>query len=186
MKIHLLLTYPLSLLYGFATWCRNKLFDLGILRETGFKLPIIGIGNLSLGGTGKTPHIEYFVSQYQNTYKIAVLSRGYGRKTKGYLEVKPSNTASETGDEPLQIKLKYPDIKVFVCENRVHGVNKIQSEHPEVNLILLDDSYQHRYIKPKLNILLTTYHRPFWKDMVVPAGRLREFGSGPSIILIML
>lgn len=131
-----------------------------------------------MGGTGKTPHIEYFIRLYQNDYKIAVLSRGYGRNTKGYFEVNRNEEASRSGDEPLQIKQNFPSILVVVCENRVLGIETILKAHPEINLILLDDAYQHRYVKPGLNILLTPAEQPFWKDYVVPAGRLREFRLG--------
>lgn len=131
-----------------------------------------------MGGTGKTPHIEYLIALYSKTYKIAVISRGYGRKTKGYRIVNTESIAAEVGDEPLQIKQKFENVLVVVCEKRVIAIDKVIAEYPEINLILLDDAYQHRHVKPKISILLTEYSRPFWNDAVVPAGRLREFAFG--------
>lgn len=157
---------------------RNKAFDLGLLKEHIFETPIINLGNLSVGGTGKTPHIEYFISLYGKSHTVAVLSRGYGRKTKGFRRVATDDTAMVSGDEPLLIKTKFPQTEVFVCEDRVLGIKNILKDFPQTNLILLDDAFQHRYVKPGLNILLTTYHNPFWKDLVLPAGQLREFRSG--------
>ncbi len=174
----LILLYPFAIIYGLITWIRNKLFDWGILKETKFDVPVISIGNLSMGGTGKTPHIEYLISKYKKTYSIAVISRGYGRETKGFQYVNTNDLAENVGDEPLQIKQKFEDIIVAVGENRVDAIRKVLKTHPEINLILLDDAFQHRYVKPSLNILLTEYSHPFWKDLVVPAGRLREFRCG--------
>jgi tetraacyldisaccharide 4'-kinase len=131
-----------------------------------------------MGGTGKTPHIEHFISVLQSSQTIAVLSRGFGRKTKGFKFVDEKDSPDTCGDEPLQIKRKFPHILVAVDEKRVHGIETILKLHPHISLILLDDSFQHRYVKPSLNILLTEYFNPFWSDLVVPAGGLREFGSG--------
>ncbi len=170
--------YPFALIYGTIIWFRNKLFDWGILKETKFDIPIISIGNLSMGGTGKTPHIEYFISNYKTEFSIAVISRGYGRKTKGFRYVNSDDNAENVGDEPLQIKQKFKNILVAVGENRVGAIRKVLEENPHINLILLDDAFQHRYVKPSINILLTEYANPFWKDFVVPAGRLREFACG--------
>lgn len=178
IKNLLKLLYPFGLIYGTITWVRNKLFDIGLFKQVQFEVPIIGIGNLSMGGTGKTPHIEHFINLFQTTHTIAVLSRGYGRKTKGFKYVVVQDIPGISGDEPLQIKRKFPQIIVAVDEKRVHGIQTILSQHPQVNLILLDDSFQHRYVKPSLNLLLTEYSNPFWNDLVAPAGGLREFISG--------
>lgn len=172
------LLYPFALIYGLITWVRNKLFDWGFLKQTAFEVPIISIGNLSMGGTGKTPHIEYFISKYKATHKIAVVSRGYGRKTKGFRYVSSNDFSENVGDEPLQIKRKFDEVIVAVGEDRVKAIQIVLKENHDVNLILLDDAFQHRYVKRSLNILLTEYSNPFWKDLVVPAGRLREFRCG--------
>ncbi len=168
----------MAIIYGTITWLRNKFFDWGIFKQKEYNIPIISIGNLSMGGTGKTPHIEYLIALYSKTYKIAVISRGYGRKTKGYRIVNTESIAAEVGDEPLQIKQKFETVLVVVCEKRVIAIDKVIAEYPEINLILLDDAFQHRHVKPKISILLTEYSRPFWNDAVVPAGRLREFAFG--------
>ncbi|MFM9944746.1 MAG: tetraacyldisaccharide 4'-kinase [Bacteroidia bacterium] len=172
------LLYPIALIYGAIIWLRNKLFDWGILKQTKFDIPIISIGNLSLGGTGKTPHIEYFIAKYISTKNIAVISRGYGRKTKGFRYVNATDSAENVGDEPLQIKQKFGETIIAVGENRVKAIQTVLDENPEINLILLDDAFQHRYVKPSLNILLSEYNNPFWKDAIIPAGRLREFAFG--------
>lgn len=177
-KTELIIFYPFGIIYGLILWLRNKLFDWGILKERKFNIPIIGLGNLSLGGTGKTPHIEYYISKLGKEYNIAVVSRGYGRTTNGFRYVNPNDFATEVGDEPLQIKQKFVTTVVAVCEERVTAIEKVLKEHPEINLILLDDAFQHRYVRPSINILLTEYSHPFWNDYVVPAGLLREFRSG--------
>ena len=162
---------------------RNFLFDRNcILHTTAFNLPIISVGNLAVGGTGKTPHTEYLLQLLQReNLQVAVLSRGYGRRTKGFRPVEVNSIASDVGDEPLQIKQKFPEAIVAVCERRVLGVSKLlegacQGRVPQA--VLLDDAYQHRYIKPGLSILLTDYHRPYYADKVMPWGRLRESASG--------
>jgi len=157
---------------------RNKFFDWGILPSARFSIPIISLGNLSSGGTGKTPHVEYLASLLGNKYKIAVLSRGYKRKTRGFLIANNKHKASQVGDEPLQICLKFPEIIVAVHENRSKGIKEIMKRHPEVNLIILDDAFQHRYVKPGLNILLTEYYKPFFRNYILPCGDLREPKSG--------
>ncbi len=173
-----LLLFPFCILYGFVTLVRNKLFDWGVLPSASFDLPIICLGNLSSGGTGKTPHTEFLVTLLQGQYKIAVLSRGYKRKTRGFLVVNSGHKASEVGDEPLQICRKFPEIIVAVHEQRRKGIKEIIKHQPEVKLILLDDAFQHRYVKPGLNILLTDYYRPFFDNHILPCGDLREAKSG--------
>lgn len=172
------LLYPFSVVYGLIVFIRNKLFDFGLFKQKSFSIPIISVGNLSLGGTGKTPHIEFIIEKYNNSKKIAVVSRGYGRKTKGFRYVETTDNTMKSGDEPLQIKNKFNDIIVAVCENRVYAIEKILKEFPQTDLILLDDAFQHRYVKRDLNILLTSYQKPFWKDCVLPCGTLREFNTG--------
>lgn len=175
--LRIILLLPFSLIYGAGAFIRNKLFDWGILQEKRFDTPIINVGNLSTGGTGKTPHVEYLIELLKGDYKVAALSRGYGRKTKGYREVTPDSSYLEAGDEPVQFAEKFSDIKVAVCENRVEGVSRlIETDHPGV--IILDDAYQHRYVKPRLNILLTDYFTPYSDDLALPSGTLRELRSG--------
>lgn len=174
------LLLPLSILYAIITLVRNKLFDWGVLPSASFDIPVIGIGNLSSGGTGKTPHTEFLIKLLQSRYKIAVLSRGYKRKTKGFLLVSSAHNATEAGDEPLQICRKFPEIIVAVHERRTKGIKKILAHRPNVNLVLLDDAFQHRYVKPGLNILLTDYYRPFFNNYILPCGDLREAKSGAN------
>lgn len=162
-------------MYGIITHIRNILFDFDILRTKSHEIKTISVGNLRVGGTGKTPFVEYLVKRLSQSHKIAVVSRGYGRKTKGYIEANPSSTAAQIGDEPLQIANKFKEILVAVCENRNLAIETIRKNHPEINLILLDDAFQHRYVRRDLNILLTEYNRPFFKDCVMPFGRLREY-----------
>lgn len=171
------ITFPLSLLYGLITSIRNKFFDWGWMRELEFEIPLISIGNLAVGGTGKTPHIAYLMEHFTDK-KVAVLSRGYGRGTKGFRLVKADSKPIEVGDEILMLKQAKPEIPMAVHENRALGIAELLNAHPEVELILLDDAFQHRHVKPKLNILLTEYKKPFYKDWPMPFGRLREWRSG--------
>ena len=164
----------LSTLYRGVTDIRNLLFDKKIIRSVSFPLPIISIGNLAVGGTGKTPHTEYFIRLLKDNYRIATLSRGYKRKTTGFFQANKHTTAADIGDEPFQIFTKFPDVRVFVDEKRVHGVQEILKTHPDMEVILLDDAYQHRHIHPGLSILLTDFALPFTRDHVMPYGRLRE------------
>ncbi|MCY1723448.1 tetraacyldisaccharide 4'-kinase [Prolixibacteraceae bacterium Z1-6] len=168
--------YPLSWLYGFVVSLRNRAYDLQILKSTEFDVPVISIGNITVGGTGKTPHAEYLVKLLKEKYEVATLSRGYKRKTKGFRLVEVDSTAIEVGDEPLQIKNKYPEVTVSVCENRVEGVAKLLSADNEKSpdVVLLDDAFQHRRITPGLNILLIDYNRQIKEDHLLPLGRLRE------------
>lgn len=168
--------YPLSWLYGTAVQIRNKLFDRGILRSKSFNVPVICIGNLAVGGTGKTPHTEYLIRLLtRNGFHVAVLSRGYKRKSKGYILAGSADNAQHIGDEPYQMKSKFPNIHVAVDEDRVHGIGKLlQEDNPRADVILLDDAFQHRKVKAGLNILLTDYHRLWCDDTLLPAGNLRE------------
>ncbi|WP_372755031.1 tetraacyldisaccharide 4'-kinase [Labilibaculum sp.] len=171
-----ILLIPFSILYGIIVFVRNLLFDFSILPSTEFKIPIISVGNITVGGTGKTPHIEYLITLLNGDFKIATLSRGYKRKSKGYLLADEFSTSSLIGDEPMQIKRKFPDILVSVDKDRVQGVRKLlQSESGnQLDAILLDDAFQHRFIKPGLSILLIDYSRPITRDYILPYGRLRE------------
>ncbi len=165
--------FPLTILYGIVITIRNKLFDLNILRSTSFDVPVLSVGNLAVGGTGKTPHIEYLVKLLKGQFKVAVLSRGYKRKTNGFMYVDPSMDYTQVGDEPLQMKKKFPDITVAVDKNRVNGINHlVGADQPDV--VLLDDAFQHRHVKPGLSILLTDYNNPFYHDHLLPFGRLRD------------
>jgi tetraacyldisaccharide 4'-kinase len=157
---------------------RNWCYDIGIFKSTPFDIPIISVGNLAVGGSGKTPMVEYLIRELQDEFTIATLSRGYGRKTKGFRWVETNHSFTETGDEPLQIKTKFEHIAVAVSEDRVAGVMRILAERPEINLILLDDAFQHRAIKPSIQLLLSIYSKPFYKDWLIPSGRLREPRAG--------
>lgn len=177
MKILRLLLFPFSLIYGIIVWLRNKLFDWGVFKSQPYSTPIIAIGNLSTGGTGKTPHTEYLIRLFKDDYKTAVLSRGYGRKTNGYIKANTNHTANDIGDEPKQYFDKFKNSIVAVSEKRVLGIEKLlKTDSPEV--ILLDDAYQHRWVKAGYNILLTDYNKPFYKDWILPTGNLREGISG--------
>ncbi len=182
-----LLMSPFALLYGMGIGGRNLLYRLNILKEISFNIPVISVGNLSVGGTGKTPHVEYLIRWLSQYINVAVLSRGYKRRTKGFRKVNPHNQAQDTGDEPLQYKRKFPQSAVFVSESRVLGIPKIIALHPEVQVILLDDAFQHRAVKPGINILLTEFNRLFTSDFLLPVGRLREWRSAykrADIILV--
>lgn len=175
--LSLLLT-PFSVLFGLGILLRNGLYQTGILRSAKFNLPVIGVGNLTLGGAGKTPHVEYLIRLLSPYLKVATLSRGYKRKSRGYRMVRHGDNALTVGDEPLQYFLKYPQIGVAVSESRSIGIPLILSERPDTQVILLDDSYQHLSVTPYLNILLTEYDAPYAHDILLPAGRLREWKSG--------
>jgi tetraacyldisaccharide 4'-kinase len=166
--------YLLSRLYGLAVYIRNLLFDLEILKSKSFKLPVISVGNLTVGGTGKTPHVEYLVSLLNRDYNVATLSRGYKRKSKGYKLADIDSDAYDIGDEPKQLKNKFPEVHVAVDNKRAEGVEKLQEQIKDLDIVLLDDAFQHRYIKPGLSILLVDYNRPIYKDYLLPYGRLRE------------
>ena len=167
---------PLSWLYGLGVGFRNFCFETGILKSKSYLVPVISVGNITVGGTGKTPHVEYLVRFLKDQMKVAVLSRGYKRKSRGFLVGTPETTIHDLGDEPYQMKQKYPDITVAVDNKRTRGIENltegIQTKKPDV--ILLDDAFQHRYVKPGINILLVDYHRLIIYDKLLPAGRLRE------------
>ncbi len=171
--------YPVSFLYGVGVRVRNKCFDWGILRQQEFPIPIICVGNLTVGGTGKTPHTELLVSLLKEKYNVAVLSRGYKRKTKGFVLADENSNADTIGDEPFQIKSKFPNITVAVDANRRRGIKQLMAlNEPQIDVIILDDAYQHRYVKAGLNILLVDSNRPICDDKLLPAGLLREPISG--------
>lgn len=176
-----ILLLPLSRLYGLGVSLRNKLFDTGILKETKFNIPVISVGNLAAGGTGKTPHTEYIASLLRDQYNIGILSRGYKRHTKGFVLATPHSTPRDIGDESYQMYHKFGRrIMVAVCEKRVEGIRKMLEINPELNLIILDDGFQHRYVKPSVSVLLTEYNRPYYKDELLPYGHLRESSKGAS------
>ena len=174
-KILVTLLTPASWLYGAVVGIRNWMFEQKILKTEEYDIPVIGVGNLTVGGTGKTPHVEYIVSQLSLDYKVAVLSRGYKRKTKGFVLANSKSTPSSIGDEPYQIYQKFHNnVIVAACESRKKGIDELLKLFPDLGVIVLDDSFQHRWVKPKISILLTDYSRPFYKDKLLPLGRLRE------------
>ncbi|PIE84279.1 MAG: tetraacyldisaccharide 4'-kinase [Bacteroidia bacterium] len=169
-----LLLLPFSLIYGAIIWARGKLYDLRILRSHSAPLPTIGVGNLAVGGTGKSPMVGELAEMLRGAHHPAVLSRGYGRRTRGFREVLATSTAAEVGDEPLQLKLRHPWLRVVVCEDRVRGCETIRERFGEVDVILLDDAYQHRRLRVGLELLLTSYTRLYTRDWPMPLGRLRD------------
>lgn len=173
-----ILLFPLSLIYGIVVGIRGLLYRWGIVRATSFSVPVIAVGNLSVGGAGKTPHVEYLTRMLAPYLPVAIMSRGYGRKTRGFKIVNRSDSARSVGDEPFQYFLKYPMTKIAVSESRALGIPLLMSQHPEIKTILLDDSFQHRSVKPGKNILLTEYGRPYYSDWLMPSGRLREWRGG--------
>src|ERR1035438_948695 len=164
MKVIEFLLLPASFCYGFIMMIRNLLFDMGILAHERFEVPVISIGNLSMGGTGKTPHIEYLIRLLSGGYRVSTLSRGYGRESEGFILATQESDVKTIGDEPLQYIRKFSGIKVAVDEKRVHGIHKLLEKFPDLDIILLDDAYQHRYVKPGLSILLTDYHQLYKED----------------------
>ena len=172
---------PLSWLYGLGVKFRNMLFEIGILHSESFDVPVISVGNITVGGTGKTPHVEYLIELLKDKAKVAVLSRGYKRRTRGFVIADDNATAKTIGDEPLQMKSKYgDDITVAVDRKRCHGIRQLLSREDDIDVVLLDDAFQHRYVKPGVNILLVDYHRLIIYDKLLPAGRLREPLSGKN------
>ncbi len=169
-----ILLFPFAILYGCIIFVRNKLYDLGILKSQTFDVPTIVVGNLAVGGSGKSPHIEYLIRLLKKEYSVATLSRGYKRKTKGFRLAKQHATADEVGDEPAQFKHKFRKQTIAVDEKRPRGVRKIMEIDPYTDVILLDDAFQHRAVKPGFSILITDYHNPYFDDYLMPTGRLRE------------
>ena len=174
------LLLPFSIVYGIAISIRNSLYSTGLLKSVAFNIPVIGIGNLCVGGAGKTPHVEYFIRLLSPYLNIGVLSRGYNRNSKGFRLVASRDNARTVGDEPMQYFYKFKPISVAVSESRSLGIPLMLGRKPEINLILLDDSYQHRSVTPYINILLTAYDDLFTNDFILPAGRLREWPSASS------
>ena len=166
--------WPFSLLYLLITECRNFLFDQGFLSSHKADIKTLVIGNLAIGGSGKTPLTIWFIQEMMKENQIAVLSRGYGRKTQGFRWVTEASHFHEVGDEPLMIKIKYPKIPVAVCEDRIFGVKKIKEKNPQVAWVILDDGFQHRKLKPTFSVIASDYSKPFFKDNLLPFGRLRE------------
>ena len=167
---------PIGWLYGLVTGLRNRMYDGGMLKSVSFPIPVICVGNITVGGTGKTPHTEYIAALLKDRIHIAILSRGYGRHTKGFILSDAQSDSNLIGDEPLQIKRRFPDIEVAVCEDRVTGIKRL-SDLCSPKVIILDDAYQHRTVTPSLNILLVNYNRNILQDAMLPAGRLRENAS---------
>jgi tetraacyldisaccharide 4'-kinase len=172
-----ILLSPLALVYGAVVSFRTFLYRTRLLRSSRFDVPIICVGNISTGGTGKTPHIEYLIRLLQPYINVSVLSRGYKRKTEGFRMVQPQDSVLEVGDEPLQFKLKYASIPVAVSERRAYAIPQMLYRHPDIQAILLDDAFQHLAVTPYLHILLTEYDFPFTKDFLLPAGNLRDWRS---------
>lgn len=168
---------PISLLYGLVIYIRNRLYDYKIFKSNNFNIPLISVGNITVGGTGKTPHIEYLVDFLKTKFNVATLSRGYKRKTKGFILSTSESTDSEIGDEPRQIKQKFPEINVAVDTDRTNGINQLIALNKDLDVILLDDAYQHRKVDANLSILLIDYSRPIDKDFMLPFGDLREQAS---------
>lgn len=179
---HIRLLAPFSFLYALVTDIRNWMFDKGWLPQRQFAIPVINVGNLAVGGTGKTPHTLWIVRQLLQTgHHPVILSRGYGRATQGFQSASPNATAKDIGDEPLELYNQLQGaVRVTVCEDRCSGIEQLLSLYPETDVVVLDDAYQHRYVHPTLNLLLTDYHRLYTEDCVLPMGRLRERTKGAS------
>jgi tetraacyldisaccharide 4'-kinase len=170
--------FPFAILYGFITGIRNLLFDIGVLKSYSFDIPIIAVGNLSVGGTGKTPQIEYLIRLLSPNYKVATLSRGYKRKSEGFVLADSTSTAEILGDEPFQFYQKFKNIQVAVDANRKNGIEQLLSQKEIPDVILLDDAYQHRKVKAGFYVLLTSYGDLYCDDFILPTGNLRESRSG--------
>ena len=168
------LLYPFALLYGIVVWLRNRLYDTGFSTSVEFSVPVICVGNLSVGGTGKTPHVEYLIRLLQYQYTVGTMSRGYKRSSQGFLLADASSNALRIGDEPMQYHISFPEAAVSVAEDRVTGIPLLLQRRPDVSVIILDDAFQHRSVKAGLNILITDFSKPFFRDYILPYGRLRE------------
>lgn len=171
------LTVPCSWLYGMAVAIRHKLFDWGAIKSVEFDIPVICVGNITVGGTGKTPFTEFLIRALREQYSIGVVSLGYKRSTKGFVLAAPDSSYHDIGDEPKQIKTKFPDVQVAVCKKRVEGINELRRLHPEINLIILDDAFQHRQAEAWVNIVLMDYNRQIYTDHLLPWGQLRDLPS---------
>jgi tetraacyldisaccharide 4'-kinase len=180
MKIFRILLFPFAILYGFITSIRNFLFDKGILKSTSFDIPVIAVGNLSVGGTGKTPQIEYLIRLLSDRYKVATLSRGYKRKSEGFVLASATSNAEIVGDEPFQFYQKFPNIQVAVDADRTNGITQLLSQNEKPQVVLLDDAYQHRKVKAGFYILLSSYDDLYADDFMLPTGNLRESRSGAN------
>lgn len=181
MSVLRFLLFPFSILYHLITAIRNRLYDNGSKPSARFGIPVISIGNLSVGGTGKTPLTEYLIRLFSRQHDVATLSRGYGRKTRGFRIANPTDSARTVGDEPFQFFVKYGDrVTVAVGEERAMAIPLILEQFPKTDVILLDDAFQHRQVTPSLNILLTDCSRPFYNDYLLPSGRLRESRDGAA------
>lgn len=178
MKLIRFLLFPFAILYNLITNIRNRFFDANILQATSFPIPVIAVGNLNVGGTGKTPQIEYLIRLLKDSYKVGVLSRGYKRKTKGYLLLNETHSAKDVGDEPLQFYKKFNNIKVAVDADRTHGIQQLLEGGNPPDIVLLDDAFQHRKVKAGYYILLTKYNDLYCDDFLLPTGNLRESRSG--------
>jgi tetraacyldisaccharide 4'-kinase len=174
IRIIRLLLFPIAIIYGCVIKFRNWMYDSKFFKSVSFNLPIINIGNLSVGGTGKTPMVEYLISKLHIHNRVAILSRGYGRKTKGYILANKHSTAAKIGDEPYMYYDQFPLIKVAVGEKRILAVPKLLQDAPKINVIILDDAFQHRAIKPSINLLLTDYNNLYSDDYFLPTGNLRD------------
>ncbi|WP_243389022.1 tetraacyldisaccharide 4'-kinase [Flavobacterium aurantiibacter] len=178
MKFLRFLLFPFAVIYGWITAVRNLLFDFQLLRGKTFDVPVISVGNLSVGGTGKTPHVEYLIRTLSASHRVAVLSRGYKRKSQGFVLASANSTVADLGDEPFQYHRKFPQIQVAVDANRRRGIELLSRSSFQPEIILLDDAFQHRYVKPDVQILLSTFEQPFFSDFLLPTGNLREYRSG--------
>lgn len=187
MKWLRIILFPIVPIYFLVTWVRNVLYDIGWKSSKGYDFPVICVGNLSTGGTGKTPMVEYLIELISPHYNLATLSRGYGRTTKGFLLAKDSASSKSIGDEPLQMHLKFKAITVAVDEDRQHGIEVLRALQPQPEVILLDDAFQHRKVKAVLNILLTAYDNLYVNDIPLPTGNLREpkFGAKRAQIIVV-
>src|SRR3984957_3794995 len=172
-----ILLFPFSIIYGFIILIRNFLFNKKILSSTSFNLPVICVGNLAVGGTGKSPMVEFLIKALKNEFAIAILSRGYKRKTKGYALANETSTVLQIGDEPMQFHIKFPDVPIAVGEERLVAIPQLLHDLPSTEVIILDDAFQHRSVKAGLNILLTDYNNLFTRDWWLPSGDLRDAPS---------
>lgn len=177
-KILSILAAPLAAVFGLIVEIRLLLYRTGVLKRSSFSIPTISVGNLSVGGAGKTPHTEYLVRTLQEYVNVGTLSRGYGRKTSGFRMVNATDTARDVGDEPLQLKRKFPNAAITVGEDRVFGISNLLQYAPRTQTVILDDAFQNLAVKPAINLLLTEFDRPYWTDSLMPSGRLREWRTG--------